>query len=65
VGLPAAPIGFGPSVPVGSALRAATTPLPVNSPGLAVAAMGGWLQFSEASRARLLPAVLSGRAVQE
>jgi hypothetical protein len=43
----------------GSTLRAATTPLPVNSPGLLVAAMGGWPRFSDARRARLLPAVRS------
>ena len=63
-------VGFAPigAVPVGFAVgtagddfssRAATTPLPVNSPGLVVAAIAGRPWFSDASRALLALAVRS------
>jgi hypothetical protein len=49
-----APVAFVPgTVAFGFSSRAATTPLPVNSPALAVAAIDGCPRFSEASKALL------------
>jgi len=53
------PVGFPPGAAAGFSSLAATTPLPVNSPGLAVAATAGWPWFSEARRALLALAVRS------
>jgi len=55
----AIPVGFVPGdVARGFISLAAATPLPVNSPGLVVAAIDGRPRFSEASRALLALAIL-------